>query len=230
MNVMNPRHVSPAWISNAAAFSYFPVVSSPGSRAAEAFRGLQSQVYLNWLNKAGGGTVFAVVSPDRGEGRSFVASNLAVMFAQSGSRCLLIDADMRFPSIRTLFDLPNDDGLSSLLRDSEEIEPYYCAYSMQGLENLNVIPAGPVPQNPLALLQRPSFLKLVEFSAQSHDVVIIDTPAGKLFDDAQLITRATRGALLVCRKNVTRTARASTYIRQLSSLGVQTIGATVSGM
>lgn len=226
---VSPQNVVPAWVSDgSASLLHFPVIRSPSSKTSEAFRSLHSQAYLNWLNKAGGGSVVAVVSPDRGEGRTFIACNLAVMFAQGGSRCLLIEGDMRYPKMRDLFGLPNNDGLSTTLRDRRHIDSFYAVYAMRGLENLSVMPAGPVPENPHALLQKASFASLMNFAAQSYDVVIVDTPAGSLFDDAQIIASAARGALLVCRKGLSKTARASAYIRQLSNLGVHTIGATLT--
>jgi len=202
----------------------FSVVSYPNSAAAEAFRSLQTQLYLNWLSKAGGGSVIAVVSPERKEGRSFVASNLAVLFAQSGLRCLLIDTDMRNPDMHRLFGLPRDHGLSGLLCGTHRYETFY---SLMEMDTLSVLPVGEVPANPQALLQRPSFSALVEHGARNHDVVILDTPAWNSCDDAQVISKVARGALLVCKKGHTRASDAAGIVSQLSNLKVETIGSVL---
>ncbi len=232
MKLVDPRQIAPAWASNSAtALRAFPMICNPTSRAAEAFRNLQTQIYLNWLNRPGGGTVIAVVSPDRGEGRSFVASNLAVLYAQSGLRCLLIDADMRFPKMRNLFQLPDGEGLSSLLRSSsEQFESFYAVNALPDLDNLSVLPVGEWTANPQALLARPAFSALIEIAAKSVDVVLIDTPAGLLFDDAHIIAKAAGAALLVCRKGYTRSARATELVNRLARIDVHMIGTTLTAV
>jgi len=125
----------------------------PQSEAVEPLRALRSQLILRWFNSATR-KVFAVTSPERGEGRSWLAANLATMFAQLGERTLLIDADMRHPRQHRLFNIDNSVGLSALLtgRAGREI-----ARRIHPQLRLFVLPAGIIPPNPQELLARPVF-------------------------------------------------------------------------
>ena len=219
-----PGHAVPVSLS-ASSLRHFPVIGHPDSPTSEAFRNLQSQIYLNWLGKSNTGSAIAVVSPDREEGRSYVASNLAVLFAQSGLRVLLIDADMRHPKMHQLFGLPEDEGLCTVLETARYFDNLY---TMVDLDHLSVLPVGGRPANPQHLLQKPTFSHLVEFASNTYDVVILDTPASALSDDAQLVARIARSALLVCKKGQTKMSRAAAVLGRLESIGVQTVGSVMT--
>ena len=98
---------------------------------------------LRWFDAETGHKALAVVSPDAGEGRSFIAANLAVVFSQLGERTLLIDADLRNPSQHQLFRLPNKLGLSSILAGRAELEE--TVTRIPGLIDVSVMPAGATP-------------------------------------------------------------------------------------
>jgi protein-tyrosine kinase len=125
----------------------------PQSEIVEPLRALRSQLILRWLNITDR-KVLAVTSPERGEGRSWLAANLATMFAQLGERTLLIDADMRHPRQHRLFNIDNSVGLSALLtgRAGREI-----ARRIHPQLRLFVLPAGVMPPNPQELLARQVF-------------------------------------------------------------------------
>ena len=171
----------------------------PFSAQVEALRVLRTQLLLRWFD--GYRKVLAVVSPSRGDGRSYLAANLAIVFAQLGERTLLIDADMRRPRQHRIFNLANRCGLSALLTgraDGEAIEPITI------FNNLSVIPSGATPPNPLELLSRPEFKNLLGNESQHFEVIIVDTPAAESASDAQAIAARAGGALAVAREGRSR--------------------------
>lgn len=191
----------------------------PFSQQVEMLRAIRSQLMLRWFDEQR--RRLAIVSPSRGEGRSYMAANLAIVFSQLGERTLLLDADMRNPRQHKLFGLDPANGLSTLLsgRTSDPV-----LNRISGLVDLSVMTAGPTPPNPQELAARPSFTKLLGDLAQQFDVILIDTPPGEISADAQAIAVRAGGALLLARQNHTR-------LRTLAALGaaVQSTGGEVVG-
>lgn len=197
----------------------------PYSAQVEALRALRSQLMLRWFTGAEQQKALAVVSPGPGEGRSYLAANLALVFSQLGERTLLIDADMRHPKQHTLFKLPNGSGLSSILSNRSTASE---VRRIPAFVDLSVVPAGPPPPNPQELLSRPVFGKFLAVVAHEYDVIIIDTPAAVDYADAQAISVATRGALLVTRKHHTPLRRTGQLWTGLSHYGVAMVGAVLN--
>ncbi len=197
----------------------------PFGKQGEALRALRSQLLLRWFSGEAERRTLAVVSPDRGDGRSVLCANLAIVFSQLGERTLLIDADLRNPTQHDLFSLGNQAGLSAILSrraDLEAIEP------IPSLENLFVLPTGAVPPNPQELLSRPHFARLLEQAAARFEVVLIDTPAASVYADAQTIAVRSSGALLVTRKHRTRLREADGLAQTLSRLSAHMVGAVIN--
>jgi protein-tyrosine kinase len=190
----------------------------------ERLRALRSQLQLNWRNVGSRPTALAVVSCSRGDGRSRLAANLAVTFAQLGQRALLIDADLRMPRQHALFRVDNQVGLSSLLagRMQDQVVNF-----VHGIPGLAVLPSGPTPPNPTELLSRPAFYRILEQSASSFDVVIVDTPAFDAGADVAMIARATGAALAVARHHTTRAADFRRLIDSLLEGSVSVVGSTL---
>jgi protein-tyrosine kinase len=172
----------------------------PQSEIVEPLRVLRSQLSLRWFNQAER-KVLAVTSPGRAEGRSWLAANLATMFAQNGERTLLIDADMRHPRQHQLFNLNNSVGLSALLtgRAGREI-----VSRIHPRLRLFVLPAGLLPPNPQELLGRPVFDLVLTRFAEQFDLIIIDTPAASEVADAQILAARAGAAIMMARRNHTR--------------------------
>jgi protein-tyrosine kinase len=200
----------------------------PFSRVGENLRAVRSQLMLRWFNTDPARKVMAIVSPGNGEGRSFVAANLAIVFAQQGERTLLIDADMRSKPERSqnsLFKLGKSAGLSAILANRAGLE---VAQLIPGLPGLAVLPAGATPPNPQELLGRPAFGDLLRVASQQFDVIIIDTPAGTEFADAEITAARAGAALLVARKNTSLVPQASQLARRLQDSGVALVGSVLN--
>ncbi|MDZ7891352.1 MAG: chain length determinant protein tyrosine kinase EpsG [Rhodoferax sp.] len=200
----------------------------PFSRVGENLRAVRSQLMLRWFNTDPARKVMAIVSPGNGEGRSFVAANLAIVFAQQGERTLLIDADMRSKPERgqqALFKLGKSAGLSAILANRAGLES---AQLIPGLPGLAVLPAGATPPNPQELLGRPAFGDLLRAACQQFDVIIIDTPAGSDFADAEITAARAGAALLVARQHVSLVPRATQLARRLQDSGVALVGSVLN--
>jgi protein-tyrosine kinase len=196
----------------------------PFSKEGEHVRTLRSQLQMRLFDENHKHKALAVVSPGRGEGRSYLAANLAIAFAQSGERTLLIDGNMREPAQHKLFNLDNDNGLSKLLagRIDDRVVNF-----VGGLPGLGVLTSGPTPPNPTELLGRHAFEAILTKSAMSFDVVIIDTPAVDSGMDAELLARFAGAALVIARSNLTPMAEFNGMVERMRQNGTQVVGSVL---
>ena len=197
----------------------------PFSPRVEELRHVRSQLMLRWFDKTEQRQVLTIVGTERGEGRSHLAANLAVVFSQLGERTLLIDADMRFPRQHQLFLLQNKVGLSTVLSGRSRDE---AIIRITDLAGLYVLPAGPVPPNPLELLSRLNFDEFLIHVRATFDVVIIDTPALCAGEDAAMIAVRTGAALAVARTAQTRVNAFNDMVQGLMNAGVAVVGSVLN--
>jgi len=201
----------------------------PFGVASENLRAVRSQLMLRWFNGDPARKVLAVVSAGAGEGRSFVAANLAIVFAQQGQRTLLIDADLRAKPERgqhSLFKLIRSAGLSAVLADRASLEEVLQA--VPSLSNLVLLPAGAVPPNPQELLGKASFGQQLHSASRQFDVILIDTPAGADYADAEVIAARAGAALIVTRKNTSLLTATAQLAQRLQAGGVALIGSVLN--
>jgi receptor protein-tyrosine kinase len=198
----------------------------PFHPVVEELRSLRTQLLIRWYNPGAGLRTLAITSPGAREGRSFVAANLAVVFSQLGLRTLLVDADFRAPRQQSIFNLSDRFGLSSVLSGRSDLGSSVLPVS--GLAGLAILPAGPLPPNPLELLSRGAFAGLVAKAAGEYDVVLIDTPPINEYADAQCITHRTGDALLLSRKDYTRLDQTERALRELSDASARTVGTLIN--
>ncbi|MBO6357939.1 polysaccharide biosynthesis tyrosine autokinase [Enterococcus casseliflavus] len=142
-----------------------------------------------------------VTSSGPAEGKSTTSANLAVVFASSGQHVLLVDADMRNPTVHKTFGLSNDTGLSLVLSTNQSVLENTRTV---GIENLSILPSGPKPPNPSELLGSVRMNQVIEEARHLYDVVIFDMPPVVAVTDAQIMASKADGTLLVVRENVTR--------------------------
>jgi protein-tyrosine kinase len=193
----------------------------PFSRAGENLRAVRSQLMLRWFNAAHHPRALAIISPDQGEGRSFVAANLAVVFAQQGERTLLIDGDLRAGRQHSLFKLGLNAGLSGLLAGRARLHD--AAHAIVGLPGLAVLPCGAFPPNPQELLGRPGFAALLHEAALTYDLVIIDTPPAQRFSDAEIMASRAGAALMVARRNLSSVPHSAALMGRLQDSGAAAV-------
>jgi receptor protein-tyrosine kinase len=197
----------------------------PFSPRVEQIRAIRSQLMLRWFDKAELRQVLAIVGSGRSDGRSYLAANLAVVFSQLGERTLLVDADLRFPRQHELFYLENKVGFSTVLSGRSREE---AIVRIPDLAGLCVLPAGPVPPNPLELLNRLNFDEFLIQVKASFDIVIIDTPALSVGEDGAMMAVRTGAALAVARKDKTRMADFTDMVQGLMNAGVAVVGSVLN--
>lgn len=165
---------------------------NPSSIISEAYRNLKTSIqFSKWNDKL---QVIAVASTMSGEGKTTTISNLAVSYAQEGKKVVLVDADLRRPSIHRGFALSNKVGLSNLLANQctldEVVRPTY-------IEHLAVIPSGPVPPNPGELLSSNQLNRMLDDLRESYDIILFDTPPLLAVADGVIVAALCDGVVLV---------------------------------
>ena len=186
---------------DAASFSDDLVVAKyPFSQAAETIRDLRSELLTGvFAAEVSPRCALAVVSPDGGDGKSWLAANLAVSLSQLGAKTVLVDANLRSPRLHQLFAQENvRGGLSGILSRHQRAE---VLRPTRALPNLFLLPAGAVPPNPLEILQGRRFVELMHKLRRKFTHVIVDTPPASAGADARLIAARCGASVLVARRN-----------------------------
>lgn len=197
----------------------------PFSQVVENLRALRTQLMLRWFDTNAGRKSLAIVSPDNGDGRSFIAANLAVVFSQLGERTLLIDTDLRHPKQKALFKLSGTAGLSDVIAGRAGQEAVVRIPSLLGL---SVLAAGAVPPNPQELLGRANFPDLLDTLGKNFDVVILDTPAASDYADGQTVAARAGAALMIARKDQSSTPALVRLARNLQQAGTRVVGSVLN--
>ncbi len=189
------------------------MLNQPFSVQAEAFRAIRSQVTMRLYGGTEPRSSLAVISPDSGDGKSYFSANLAVALAQLGGRTLLVDADMRGPRLHEVFNTGNDSGLSGILSGRSQARVIQRIDLVPGLF---LLPVGTIPPNPLELIERPAFGLLMRELSGKFDHVVVDSPAAEYGADAGVIAARCGAALVVARKNRSRTAALQDLVASLA--------------
>jgi protein-tyrosine kinase len=198
----------------------------PFSHEVDQLRAIRSQLKLRWFDKSVGHAMLAIVGAGRAEGGSYLAANLAIVFAQMGERTLLIDADMRTPRQHTLFQLNNQLGFSSLLAGRSDVAS--ALHTIQYIPKLQVLTAGPIPPNPLELLNRDNLTELFAWAGENYDIVLIDTSSVSAGSDAMIIAAKVGAAMTVARANGTKVAAYKGMVEELKRSNIKVVGSVLN--
>ena len=188
----------------------------------EAYKTLRTNIIFSC--RGTGCKKFVVTSPFPGEGKTTNAINLAISFAQTGKKTLLIDADLRKPKLAKYFDIKNRVGLSNILSDVYD-EGEGKVINKTRYENLDLIAAGHIPPNPIELLSSDNMTEFLSQLDKIYDYVIIDTPPVNVVSDALVLSKDVTGYILVVRSNYTEyqamdTAMSKFELAEISPLGI----------
>lgn len=196
-------------------------VTYPRSGAAEAFRTLRTNVEFATID-APPKTLLVTSSGPR-EGKSTIAANLAMVFAQAGKRTILVDADLRKPSLHDLFALENNSGLTDLLRGTPGIDGR--ALHPTEIDRLWVVPSGQLPPNPADVLGSDQMKRAIAWLSERADLVIFDSPPASVVADPLVMAAAVDATIFVVEPNRTG-ASALSHLRP----GFDRVGARVLGV
>lgn len=187
------------------------VLHAPRSQLAEAFKSLRTNMIFSYADSPR--KVFMVTSSTPNEGKTTISANLAVVMAQLEHRVLLIEADLRNPSLAQVFKVEGQTGLSKLLLDDH----YDHAAELFG-GNLSIVPAGDPPPNPAELLGSRRMQRYLEHVRELYDIIIIDTPPLLAVSDALALSPIVDGTLLVLRSSTTSFDQIRQSINHMASI------------
>lgn len=193
----------------------------PRSPVAEAFRAVRTSLEFALPADGKGGRVLLVSSCSPREGKTTVASNVALVFAQDGKRTLLVDADLRKPRVHEVMGVDSARGLSNVLVGRERPEDVVLATAH---ENLWVLPAGTLPPNPAELLGRPAVKALFDALRTSFDRIVVDTAPVGIVTDAAVLARIADTILLVVAAGRTKKRSAEHGAALLATVGAPATG------
>lgn len=169
--------------------------SNPESIITEEYRTIRTNI--QFLMKEQKYKSILMTSPSLNEGKSTTIANLAVSMAQQKEKVLVIDADLRNPRIHAIFRLNNSIGLSSILANSSLVDE---AIKKTYMKNLDILPSGPIPDNPAELLGSKEFNELLTTLLQTYDVILIDSPPVLEVTDTKLLANQCDSVVLVLKQ------------------------------
>ena len=199
-------------------------LTDPRSPAAEAYRALRTNLTFAALDKPIESLVVTSAAP--GEGKSTTLANLAVTMAQGEHRTILVDADLRHPSLHEIFGVSNERGLTTMFVEPEALENPPLVET--GVENLWLLPSGPIPPNPADLLGSRRMEEVIEALRQRADILLFDAPPVVVVTDAAVLGTKVDGVLLVVSAGRTRRDHAQRARELLERVHVRIVGAVLT--
>jgi capsular exopolysaccharide synthesis family protein len=193
------------------------------SPISEAYRAIRTSVQFATMDRPG--QVLLVTSPNAGDGKSTTAANLAVTMASAGKRVILVDADLRKPTLHQVFKLDNRLGLTSALLSGNGARS---SVQTSSFDNLSVLTSGPLPPNPSELLSSPRMRDLVEALRRQADAVILDSPPVLVVTDATLLAALADGTVLVAEVGRTRSGALHQAVDGLSRATDRLLGVVLN--
>lgn len=197
-------------------------LTDPLSPASEAYRTLRTNLVFSSLDEPL--QTLVVTSPVSDEGKSTALANLAVTMAQGGRRTVIVDCDLRRPSQHTIWGVAQQPGLTTMVLENLDAPPLVDV----GVENLWLLPSGPLPPNPADLLGSTRMDVIVDRLAGEADLVLFDTPPVIAVTDATLLSAKLDGVLMVIRAGSTRREDAERAKQLLARLNVRIVGAVLT--
>ena len=199
-------------------------IRHPRSPISEAYRALRTNLQFSSLDNPLRSLV--VTSPNPLEGKSTTLSNLGVVMAQGGKSVILVDSDLRRPMLHKIFQLPNREGLTSLLLEEEPVLDGRIQET--GIQNLRVLTSGPLPPNPSEMLASQRMSRLIAALEKEADVILFDSPPVLPVTDAAVLSPQADGVLIVADAGRTRRAAARQTVETLRKVGINVVGAALN--
>ncbi|TLG80937.1 CpsD/CapB family tyrosine-protein kinase [Vagococcus zengguangii] len=200
-------------------------LSDSSSPISEQYRTIRTNIQFSITDR--NLKTLVVTSSGPGEGKSTTSANLAVVFAKSGLKVLLVDADMRKPTVAKTFNLMNHTGLSTLLSEGGTILSSYTQRSL--MDNLDVMTSGPKPPNPSEMLGSRRMQDAMNLMKEQYDLIIFDMPPVVAVTDAQIMSSVVDGTILVVREGVSNKKAAQKAAQLLDMANANVLGAIYNG-
>lgn len=197
-------------------------LTDPRSPAAEAFRTLRTNLMFSSLDRPLHTLLVTSAAPD--EGKSTTLANLAVTMAQSGRKTILVDCDLRRPRQHEIFEVPDKPGLTTMILEEIKKPPLMAT----GVDDLWLLPAGPLPPNPADLLGSKRMDAVIAALQPKADIILFDAPPVVAVTDAALLASKLDGVLLVLRAGHTRRDHAQRARELLEKINVRIVGTVLT--
>jgi capsular exopolysaccharide synthesis family protein len=201
-------------------------ISEPRSPISEAYRTLRTNLDFASLDQAL--KTLVVTSAGVGEGKSTTLANLAVVSAQAGRKVVLVDADLRRPTLHQIFGLENGAGLTTGMMDESTLASP--PLQETGVEGLSVLTSGPLPPNPADLVGSRRMEEVIAALAEQFDQVFFDTPPVVAVTDAAVLATKVDGVLLVISAGKTRREYARTAVQRLEQINARLVGTVLTNV
>jgi capsular exopolysaccharide synthesis family protein len=202
----------------------FIVEQKPKSMESEAYKTLRTGIQYSSFNKQL--KTMLITSSEKEEGKSTVSGNLALSFAQNEKKVILIDCDLRRPSIHRKFKISNLVGLSEVLIGKISLEEAIQQYN----DNLDILSSGKIPPNPSEMLSSNSMNNLIEKLKEKYDVVILDSAPLQAVTDAQILSTKVDGTILVVRAERTKKESIIEAKSRLDKVSANIIGTVLNAV
>jgi capsular exopolysaccharide synthesis family protein len=196
----------------------------PKSPISEQYRTIRTNIQFSSVDEEI--RTIMVSSAGPGEGKSTTAGNLAVVFAQQEQRVLIVDADLRKPTMHYTFNQTNTFGLTTVL--AGQISLKEAAERAENVENLDVLTSGPIPPNPAELMGSKSMVRFLAEAKEVYDVIIFDTPPMLAVTDAQVLANLCDGTVLVVYSGKTEMEEAAKAKELLTASKSKLLGAVLN--
>ncbi|WP_288222077.1 CpsD/CapB family tyrosine-protein kinase [uncultured Clostridium sp.] len=200
------------------------VEKEPKSIAAESYRTLRTNIQYSSFDKEY--RVIVVTSSEPGEGKSTTASNLALSMSQGEKKVILIDCDLRKPSLHKKFKISNLVGLSDVIIGKADLATAIHRYN----KSLVVLTSGKIPPNPSEMLASKAMTKLLESLKETFDYIILDTPPIQAVTDSQILSTKADGTILVVRSEKTKRDSVQNAVSLLKKVNANIIGTVLNGV
>lgn len=191
----------------------------------EAYNLLRTNIFFSIPDKQGKGKVIGITSSVPHEGKSYTAINLAYTIAKEGHKTLLVNADLRKPSIEKVLNIKAEEGLSNLLI-GENKNPIV---QVKDSDNLYLLPAGRIPPNPSELLGKENMKNLLSEYAEEYAYVIVDLPPVNVVADGLVVSKFTDGMVVIVRHGLTRRKELVEAIKKLTYVQAHILGVVYNG-
>ncbi|MGL5295535.1 MAG: CpsD/CapB family tyrosine-protein kinase [Culicoidibacterales bacterium] len=200
------------------------VIKNSKSVASEAYRALRTNIQFSNFDQDM--QVITVTSATPSEGKSTTMANLAATFAQAGKKTIIVDADMRKPTLHKRFNLGKMRGLSSVLVGVEKLEN--CIQPVSGQENLYALVCGPIPPNPAEMLASQKMADFIAYLRTQYDIIIIDAAPVLAVADAQIIAQIADGTVLVAAYNQVKKDQLAEAKKRLDKVNAHILGVVMN--
>lgn len=200
-------------------------VNKPKSPISEAYRGIRTSIEFSNIDEQI--KTITVTSTRQNEGKSTVIANLAVSFANLDKKVLILDGDLRNPSVHKMFGVSNIKGVTDILVSNKKFaECVHCT----DVENLHVLTGGAIPPNPSEMLSSKKMKDFVESMKEYYDYIFIDAPPIGIVTDAGIISTYTDGCIFVVSANEADVEHIKIAKEKLDSIGANILGTVLNKM